>query len=192
MQTLILASTSTYRRELLKKLHVDFITCSSAIDESPQAHEQPGDLALRLSISKAQAAAKTYSNHWLIGSDQVAACENNLLGKPGNPETAFQQLKAQSGKRVSFYTAVCLLDSATGKYIADIDICHVHFRTLSDQQIQRYLALEQPYDCAGSFKSEGYGITLFNKIEGDDPNALIGLPLIKLIKLLDQFGLAIP
>ena len=192
MQTLVLASSSTYRRDLLKKLHLDFITCSSAVDEMPQPGESAEALALRLSITKAKAIAEQFPNHLIIGSDQVASCGGILLGKPGNREQAIQQIKAQSGRIVSFYTGLCVFNSANNEYLTAMDVCQVHFRELNDQQIQRYLDIEQPFDCAGSFKSEGYGIVLFSKIMGEDPNALIGLPLIKLTGLLNQCGLAIP
>ena len=192
MQTLVLASSSTYRRDLLKKLHLDFITCSSAVDETPQPGESAEALALRLSTAKAQAIAEQFPNHLIIGSDQVASCGGILLGKPGNREQAIQQIKAQSGRIVSFYTGLCVFNSANNEYLTAMDVCQVHFRELNDQQIQRYLDIEQPFDCAGSFKSEGYGIVLFSKIMGEDPNALIGLPLIKLTGLLNQCGLAIP
>jgi len=192
MQTLVLASGSNYRRDLLKKLHLDFVTHDSRIDESRMPNESADALASRLSIAKAIAAAKDFHNHLTIGSDQVAACEGQLLGKPGNYDNAFRQLKAQSGRKVVFYTGICVLDSATGHHLSDIDICTVNFRNLSDSQIRRYLEIDQPFDCAGSFKSEGYGISLFSKIEGEDPNALIGLPLIKLVNLLNQYGLRIP
>jgi len=192
MQTLVLASSSKYRHKILKKLHLDFVTCSSTVDESPTPNEPANGLAVRLSIAKAQAAIENYPNHLIIGSDQVATFDGQLIGKPGNYENAFQQLKMQSGQKVSFYTGICVLDSATGNYLSDVDRCDVYFRKLNDSQIQRYLEIEQPFGCAGSFKSEDYGISLFSKIQGEDPNALIGLPLIKLIKLLDQYGLKIP
>ena len=192
MQNLVLASSSKYRCEILKKLHLDFITCSSAIDENPMQGESPVALAIRLSIAKAKARAQDYPKHLIIGSDQVAACGDRLLGKPGNRDNAIEQLKAQSGRKVTFYTSICVLNSVSGEYLHDIDICTVYFRKLSERQIEHYLNIDQPFDCAGSFKSEGYGITLFDKIESEDPNALIGLPLIKLIRLLDQFGLTIP
>lgn len=192
MQKIVLASSSKYRRELLEKLQIDFIYDSSDIDESPQANESASALAVRLASEKAQAMAKKYPDHLIIGSDQVATYGNTLLGKPGDREKAFLQLKAQSGQKVTFFTGVCVVNSASGDTFTDLDICKVYFRNLSDSQIQRYLTIEQAFDCAGSFKSEGYGIALFSKIEGEDPNALIGLPLIKLIKLLGQCGLAIP
>lgn len=192
MQAIVLASSSKYRRELLKKLQFEFICDSSNTDESPHTDEPAYDLTIRLATEKAQALSNKYPNHLIIGSDQVAICGNTLLGKPGNREKAFQQLKAQSGQIVTFFTGVCIVNSTSGHTLTDIDICNVHFKNLSDNQIQRYLTIEPAFDCAGSFMSEGYGISLFSKIEGEDPNALIGLPLIKLIKLLDQCGLAIP
>lgn len=192
MQDLILASSSKYRCEILKKLHLNFVAHSSAIDETPMPDEAPNALAVRLSIAKACALAQDYPKHLIIGSDQVAACDKRLLGKPGNRNNALQQLKAQSGRKVTFYTGICVLNSATGQYFSEIDICNVYFRALSPRQIEHYLDIDQPFDCAGSFKSEGYGITLFDKIEGEDPNALVGLPLIKLIRLLERFGVSIP
>lgn len=192
MQNLVLASNSTYRRQILGKLPLRFSSCGSDVDETPFPDEPPNALALRLAVAKAQAAAKTHARHLIIGSDQVAACDGLLLGKPGDRERALQQLKHQSGKKSTFYTGICLLDSSTGMCKTDLDICHVYFRDLNEAQLIRYLDKDQPYDCAGGFKSEGYGIALFSKIEGEDPNALIGLPLIKLIKLLAHFGVAIP
>lgn len=192
MQNLVLASSSKYRGQILGKLQLAFSCCGSGVDESPLFDEPPDDLVLRLAEAKAQAAAKTYPRHLIIGSDQVAVCGGTILGKPGNREGAFRQLQLQSGKKTTFYTSLCLLDSGKGTIKTDLDICHVYFRDLNQAQLNRYLDREQPYECAGSFKSEGYGIALFSKIEGDDPNALVGLPLIKLIDLLNQFGVAIP
>lgn len=191
MPTIVLASSSTYRAELLKKLHIDFISCCSHVDETPLANETPGQLATRLSQAKAEAIRDAYPQHLIIGSDQVAVCNGAFLGKPGSPEQAIHQLKAQSGNIVQFYTGLCVLNSADGHYQIALDICSVHFKTLSDKQIERYIEMDRPFDCAGSFKSEGLGIALFSKIEGDDHNALIGLPLIKLIDLLDHFGIAV-
>lgn len=192
MRKLILASSSPYRRQLLEKLQLEFSCCSTDIDERPNPNEQPHALALRLSIAKAQAARKDFPEHLIIGSDQVAAFDGILLGKPGSRDSAFQQLKAQSGKKVSFYSGICVLDGNSGEFKTDMDISEVYFRSLSDAQITRYLEKEQPFDCAGSFKSERYGISLFSKIAGEDPNGLVGLPLIKLIRLLEAFGLVIP
>lgn len=191
MTAIILASGSQYRAELLRKLPLDFIGCGSDVDETPLPGESAPQLAIRLSQAKAEAIGAMYPNRLIIGSDQVAVCGDRLLGKPGDREQAIRQLKAQSGQTVRFYTGICVLNSADGHCLSDIDICSVHFRTLADQQIERYVDLEQPFDCAGSFKSEGLGIALFSRIEGDDPNALIGLPLIKLIDLLARFGVAV-
>lgn len=191
MSAIILASGSQYRAELLRKLHLDFISCGSHVDETPLPGESPEPLALRLSQAKAEALSAMYPNHLIIGSDQVAVCGGEFLNKPGDRTQAIRQLKAQSGQTVRFYTGVCVLNSANGQSRSDIDICAVHFKTLSDSQIERYVDLEQPFDCAGSFKSEGLGIALFSRIEGDDPNALIGLPLIKLTGLLARFGVVV-
>ncbi len=192
MHNLVLASSSQYRYDILKKLRLDFVSYSCPVDETPMPDESAENLAIRLSIAKARAVASVFTNHLIIGSDQVAACGDRLIGKPGSCEKAFEQLKTQSGRQVRFYTGICVYDSATGNYLTDIDCCDVYFRELSDSQIRRYLEIDQPFNCAGSFKSEGYGITLFNKIQGEDPNALIGLPLIKLIELLECFGLVLP
>ncbi len=192
MQKIILASSSPYRRELLSKIKLDFECVSSHVDETPQAGETAQALAIRLSIAKARALSEPYPHHLIIGSDQVAMCNGLRLGKPGNFENAKQQLKTQSGQVVFFYTGLCVYDSINGKCLTDLDCCTVHFRNLTTRQIEHYLRVDKPYDCAGSFKSEGYGITLLDKISGEDPNALIGLPLIKLITLLNQCGLAIP
>jgi septum formation protein len=192
MRKLILASSSIYRRQLLEKLQLEFFCRASHVDESPGINENPSALALRLATAKAHAIRDDYSNHLIIGSDQVATFDDILLGKPGNRDNAFQQLKAQSGKKVSFYTGICVLDSHSGEFKTELDCCDVYFRPLSGAQIDRYLDKEQPFDCAGSFKSESYGITLFDKIVGEDPNSLVGLPLIKLAKLLNDFGLSLP
>lgn len=192
MQKIILASNSTYRRELLSKLRLDFVCIGSDVDESPLPGETAENLATRLAIAKAQALSTRHLNHLIIGSDQVVICHDQFLGKPGNFAKAVQQLEIQSGQAVLFYTGICVLNTSNGQYLTDLDCCTVHFRNLTARQIERYLTIEQPFDCAGSFKSEGYGITLIKQISGDDPNTLIGLPLIKLINLLGQFGLTIP
>lgn len=188
---LILASTSIYRRALLQKLGLPFSVDSPAIDESRHTHETAAELALRLGIAKAQALQTHYPRHLLIGSDQVASVEQHILGKPGNRANAVQQLTQVSGKAVTFYTSVCVLDSASGRYLSAVDTTTVHFRQLSLAQIEHYLDHDQPYDCAGSFKAESLGIALFEKIQGDDPNALVGLPLIQLVQLLEQFGVQV-
>lgn len=191
MLPIVLASGSHYRAELLGKLRLYFISCSSNIDESSHDGESAAELTTRLSEAKANALRADYPRHLIIGSDQVAVCGSQFLNKPGNREQAIRQLQAQSGQIVKFYTGISVLDSASGHCLSDIDICSVHFKTLNDRQIEHYVDLEQPFDCAGSFKSEGLGIALFSRIEGNDPNALIGLPLIKLIALLERFGVNI-
>ncbi|MEJ2528605.1 MAG: Maf family protein [Gammaproteobacteria bacterium] len=189
---LILGSTSPFRRELLNKLGLDFDVAAPDIDESIHLGEQPEEFVQRLALEKARAVATRYNNALIIGSDQVACIGKHILGKPGNRERALAQLSAASGQRVSFYTGLCLLNSASGGFQVTCEPFHVHFRDLTQEQIGRYLDSEQPYNCAGSFKSEGLGIALFERLEGDDPNSLIGLPLIKLVAMLQQEGIYIP
>ena len=184
MKTLVLASTSPYRRELLERLGLPFETASPNVDETALTDETPEQLVKRLAKLKARAVAVDFPDALIIGSDQVAVLDNQILGKPGNHETDVQQLSNASGKKVLFITGLCLLSSATGKSQVSVDIFSVEFRQLSASQIENYLQREKPYDCAGSFKSEGLGISLFERMEGDDPNALIGLPLITLINML--------
>jgi len=191
MRPIILASSSKYRNQLLQKLGLKFTSIAPNIDESILSNEPPKQFALRLAQEKAQVIQAKAPNHLIIASDQVACCGNKILGKPGSFEDTVKQLKLQSGQTVHFFTAVCVLDSATNKILSEIDICTVYFRHLTEQQISNYVRIEQPYDCAGGFKSEGLGIALFDKIEGDDPNSLIGLPLIKLITLLSHFDVNI-
>lgn len=188
MTAIVLASSSKYRRQLLEKLGLDFITCSSDVDETPRCGESPDALVTRLSIAKAEKVGRTYPHHLIIGSDQVAVLGQEILGKPGGRDAAIQQLAKQSGRTVQFYTGICVLSSATGQCLTDMNVCSVYFKTLEPAQIQNYVDLDRPFDCAGSFKSEGLGIALFNKILGEDPNALVGLPLIKLVALLEKFG----
>lgn len=188
---LVLASSSPYRRALLEKLGLPFAAESPAIDESPLPHEAPDDLVQRLALAKAQALAPRYPAHWIIGSDQLAVLDGRVLGKPGNSETACEQLRACSGRRVIFLTGLTLLDSASGAATTVLEPFIVTFRRLSDAQIAHYVEREQPLDCAGSFKSEGLGIALFERLQGDDPNALVGLPLIRLVTLLQQAGIAV-
>lgn len=187
-QHLVLASSSPYRRALLDKLHLDFLSESPDIDETPLLNEEPKALSKRLSVLKAHALVKTFPAHLIIGSDQVAMLKNQQLHKPGGKSNARAQLKAAANNKVIFYTSICLLDSSTGQYITDTDICSVYLKALTEEQIDRYLDYDEPYNCAAGFKSEAMGIALFKKIEGDDPNALIGLPLIKLIRMLEAFG----
>ena len=189
---LVLASTSSFRKMLLDKLDIPFETASPDIDETHRSEESPADLVQRLSIEKARAVAKDYPEHLIIGSDQVACVDDQILGKPGDFTRAKQQLISASGEKVTFYTGLTLLNTVSGNKQTVCEPFTVHFRQLSEQQIERYLNKEKPFNCAGSFKSEGYGITLFSKLEGDDPNTLIGLPLIRLVQMLENEGLALP
>lgn len=179
---IVLASSSSYRAELLHRLQLNFTQLSPDIDESRIPGESPEEIALRLSIAKAQTVAKMVKERscWVIGSDQVACLGNQILNKPGSFENAKQQLLMCSGKKVSFFTGLCLLDSKTNEYLADNVEFSVFFRELSEQDVEAYLAIDKPYDCAGSFKFESLGITLFERTAGDDPTSIIGLPLIKL------------
>ncbi|HET6655425.1 MAG TPA: Maf family nucleotide pyrophosphatase [Gammaproteobacteria bacterium] len=190
---IILASSSPYRRELLGRLGLAFDCRSPDIDETPRPDESPRALAERLARSKAVAVAAGLSTASLvIGSDQVASIEGTPLGKPGGRERALAQLQQASGRVVEFYTAVTVLDSASGEQQQALDLTRVQFRALTDREIERYLDREQPYDCAGSFKAEALGITLFDSITSRDPTALIGLPLIDLARLLRESGLQLP
>lgn len=184
MQQLILGSSSPFRAELLKKLDLSFIQVSPEIDESPKANEKPAALVERLATSKALEIAKTHPEALIIGSDQVAVIDDDILGKPGNHQNALAQLKRASGREVRFLTGLALYNAKNDHMQSIVEPFTVHFRKLSDNQIDFYLKKEQPYQCAGSFKSEGFGISLFSKLVGDDPNTLIGLPLIRLIKML--------
>lgn len=190
-QTLVLASTSPFRKALLEKLGIPFATISPEVDETPARDETPEQLVYRLAIAKAQAVAGQFPNALIIGSDQVAIIDGQILGKPGSHDKAVQQLRQASGKTVTFLTGLCLYNSRTDHSQSEVIPFKVHFRNLSDAQIENYLQREQPYNCAGSFKSEGLGIALFEKLEGDDPNSLIGLPLIALIKMLEQENLQV-
>lgn len=189
---LLLASSSRYRRQLLERLHLPFIWASPDIDESPQPGEAPEHLVRRLAEAKARALAASHPDHLIIGSDQVACLGDAILGKPGDFANAQRQLRAASGRILRFATGLCLLNSGSGHCQTVIEPFEVRFRRLSDEQIDRYLEREQPFDCAGSFKSEGLGIALFEELRGRDPNALIGLPLIALIDLLRIEGIKIP
>lgn len=189
---LILASSSRYRADLLRRLGLSFSQASPHIDESAQPNESPERLAERLAIGKARAVARDHPGSLVIGSDQVASLDGITLGKPGTAARAQEQLALCSGKIVHFYTGLCLAGPSPGDEISLTDTFTVHFRTLSSTQIQRYVERELPLDCAGSFKVEGLGISLFEKLEGKDPNTLIGLPLIDLVSLLNQRGIAIP
>lgn len=185
---LILASSSRYRSQILAKLGLPFETATPDIDETRNPGEQPEELALRLAHEKAQALASRFPRHLIIGSDQVAVIGDKHLGKPGTHARAIEQLRAASGQRVEFLTAICVLNTKTGESRVDLDRTTVHFRQLSDDMIAAYVDKERPYDCAGAFKSEGLGIVLFEKMETEDPNALVGLPLIRLVRLLEDQG----
>lgn len=188
---LILASTSVYRRELLARLRLPFETARPEVDESPQIQESPAGLAARLAIAKAEAVAATRPDAWVIGSDQVAELDGRPLGKPGHREAAIAQLSAMSGRSVSFHTGVCVIRSGQAPALAT-DLTEVVLRSLSDEEIERYVDAEQPYDCAGSFKCEGLGICLFEAIRTLDPTALVGLPLIATARLLRAAGYRLP
>ena len=188
---LILASTSPFRRELLERLGIDFSTAAPGIDESAHAGEKPSELVRRLSVAKARAIGAARQG-LIIGSDQVATTGDDILGKPGTHEKAVEQLKYLSGKSVCFYTGLCLLNTESDTTDVEVVTYSVHFRRLGDRQIENYLQADKPYNCAGSFKSEGLGITLFERMEGDDPTALIGLPLIKLTTMLREAGIVLP
>lgn len=185
---ILLASSSTYRHQLLQKLGLNFESASPDIDESALPGETARQLVLRLAQAKADKLAQTHKHHLIIGSDQVATYENNILGKPQNHNAAIEQLKQFSGRQITFLTSLCLLNSQSTQHQLSIESCTVKFRTLSKNQIECYLAKEQPYDCAGSFKSEGLGISLFESIHTNDPNILIGLPLIRLTDMLMNEG----
>jgi MAF protein len=188
---LILASTSPFRRELLERLGIQFTTAAPDIDESAHPDEKPSALVRRLSEAKARAIGATCKG-LIIGSDQVATTGDDILGKPGTHEKAVEQLKHLSGKRVCFHTGLCLLNTKTDTADVAVVPFNVQFRQLEDSQIENYLQADKPYNCAGSFKSEGLGITLFERMEGDDPTALIGLPLIKLTTMLRKAGIPLP
>lgn len=189
---LVLASTSRYRRELLERLQLPFIAAAPDIDETPVGDEAPRELALRLACAKAQAVQATFPTALIIGCDQVAVVNGTLLGKPGNHENATRQLRLMRGKPISFFTALCLLNAQTARVQRDVVTAIVYMRELSDAQIERYLDAEQPYDCAGSARIEGLGITLVEKLQGDDPHALIGLPLIRLCDMLRNENITLP
>ena len=190
-QKLILASTSPYRRELLSRLGLPFSVENPQTDETPVAGESPENLALRLSEAKARALAKTFPDALIIGSDQVATVNTKIYGKPGNHENAKRQLQELSGKTVNFFTGICLFNARTGHADVRGVPTLVTFRQLSDEEIENYLRREPAYNCAGSAKSEGLGIALLSSMIGEDPNALVGLPLIALCDMLRQQGVSV-
>lgn len=187
-QPLVLASTSPYRSELLSILRIPFQTAAPNVDEPPLAGESAKQTSIRLSQLKAQAVAKDHPDALIIGSDQVALLDDQQLGKPLTHANAVRQLRAMRGKTVTFFTALTLLNAIDGTMQTELNETRVSFRQLDDDEIERYLNKEQPYNCAGSAKSEGLGIALISRIEGNDPNALIGLPLISLVTMLKKQG----
>lgn len=188
---LILASTSPFRKAILDKLGVNFDTASPETDETALENESPQQLVERLSIAKAKAIADKSSDALVIGSDQVSVINGDIIGKPHTHENAIKQLQNASGKTVTFYTGLCLYNSDTKQYQSEVVPFDVIFRELSEQQIENYLQKEKPYNCAGSFKSEALGIVLFDQLIGEDPNTLMGLPLIRLVKMLENESFSI-
>ena len=185
---LVLASTSPFRKELLNRLEISFKTANPQTDESALPGESPEEMALRLSEAKARAVAPLFPEALIIGSDQVAILDGQVYGKPGTHENAIKQLQTMRGRTVNFFTGLCLLDAKTGEaHVRGIPTL-VTFRNLSDEEIENYLRREQPYNCAGAAKSEGLGIAIIARMQGDDPNALVGLPLIALCDLFREVG----
>ncbi len=189
MKTLVLGSTSPFRKIILEKLNLPFECAKPNIDETALADETPLALVERLAIEKAKAVANKFPDALIIGSDQVAVCEGEILGKPHHFDNGVKQLTMFSNKSITFYTGLCLFDSGTNKTTSIVEPFIVHFKSLSQTEIINYLDAEQPYNCAGSFKSEGLGICLFERLEGKDPNTLMGLPLISLVTLLKQHNI---
>ncbi|WP_434772156.1 Maf family protein [Pseudomonas entomophila] len=192
MLPLLLASSSTYRRDLLQRLRLPFDCASPDIDEARRAAEPGEALVRRLAEAKARALAATHPAHLIIGSDQVAVLDERILGKPHTFERAREQLLDASGRAVTFLTGVALLNSATGHCQVDCVPFTVTLRDLDSAQVERYLQAEQPYDCAGSFKAEGLGVSLFRETQGSDATSLIGLPLIRLVQMLAEEGISVP
>ena len=188
MPELILASTSPYRRLLLEKLGIPFTCAAPEVDEIPLPAEAPRHLVLRLAQAKAQALAERFPHHLIIGSDQVCVLDGEITGKPHTEENARKQLKKASGNIVTFYTGLALYNSVNGQLQTECEPFDVHFRHLTEQEINHYVQKESPLNCAGSFKSEGLGIALFERLEGRDPNTLVGLPLIALCQMLRREG----
>jgi septum formation protein len=188
---LVLASTSRYRKELLARLGLPFEVAAPGVDEQILPGEAPADTALRLSVLKARSLERQFNDALIIGSDQVAALGRERLDKPGNHDTAVRQLRRLSGQAAEFHTAVSVLDARRNDIQSRVVPCRVLFRTLDEQRIEAYLRREQPYDCAGSAKSEGLGIALIARMETDDPTSLVGLPLIALTEMLERAGLPV-
>jgi len=191
MKTLILASSSPFRRAILDKLNINYQCDSPDIDESKRVDESPEQLVYRLAQQKAEAVSEKYPDALIIGSDQVAVNNGDILGKPHTKDNAIHQLRQCSGNTVRFLTGLSLFNASTGQHQTEVIPFDVVFRDLTDQMIESYIDIEAPLNCAGSFKSEGLGITLFEKLEGEDPNTLIGLPLIRLIRMLENEGVRV-
>jgi len=189
---LVLASSSPYRRKLLQQLQLQFEVITPDIDETPLANESPIHLVERLAVAKAEAVAGDLGYEGLvIGSDQVAVHGEEIVGKPTDHADAVNQLRYASGKSITLYTGLALVNSKTSRIQSEVIPFNIHFRELSDAQIENYLEKDQPYKCAGSVKSESLGVALFERFEGDDPNALIGLPLIRLVRMLENEGVLV-
>ena len=191
LMKIVLGSTSPFRKALLERLSIDFVCDSPDIDETPLDNEPVEDMVVRLAIEKAQAIADKHPDSLIIGSDQSAVLNGEKLSKPGNFENAFKQLSRASGQKITFQTGLCLLNTATGNIQSSCVPYTVVFKELTSSMIENYLRKEEPYNCAGSFKSEALGIALFERFEGSDPNALIGLPLIELVNFLNNEGFSI-
>lgn len=188
MQTLVLASTSPFRQQILKKFGLPFQTCKPHTDETPLANESAADLVARLSQLKAKAGALQFKQALVIGSDQVALCNGEILSKPHTVDNAIAQLTKLNGNKVAFLTGLSVVNSDTNEIKTSVETFYVHFKQSTQAEIKAYVMAEMPLNCAGSFKSEALGISLFKKLEGDDPNTLIGLPMIKLTEMLNEFG----
>lgn len=188
---LILGSTSIYRRELLERLKIPFRVVAPDIDETPYEGETPQQLVARLALEKAQSVAMNNPGSLVIGSDQVAVHGGKIVGKPHTHDRAMEQLREANGKQITLYTGLSLVHADSGEELTEVIPFEVLFRQLTEQQLESYLLKEQPYHCAGSVKSEGLGIALLERFEGEDPNTLIGLPLIRLIRMLEHFGINI-
>lgn len=189
---LVLASTSTYRKKLLERLGLPFTVAAPNVDETPLPGESAVELVRRLARSKAEVVAQRSTKSLVVGSDQLAVCGRDALGKPGSGERAIAQLKSLSGQRVVFHTAIHLVNSESGANEGYVDLTTVHFRQLSDEEIRRYVARDKPYDSAGGFKIEALGISLFDRVDSLDPTALVGLPLIWLSGALRRHGFTLP
>ncbi|MBE9562103.1 MAG: septum formation inhibitor Maf [Proteobacteria bacterium] len=188
---LILASTSPFRKDVLNRLHIPFTIYAPCVDETSKLNESPTELVTRLAKLKAYSAHTTHPQALIIGSDQVAVINNTILGKPGTHEQAIKQLTQASGKQVDFITGLCVYNTDTDQAQIDVVIFSVIFRTLTLPQIENYLSIDKPYNCSGSFKSEGLGIALLDQMNGSDPTAIIGLPLIRLVRMLEAEGVTV-